>query len=109
MKIAITGKGGSGKTTISATLSRILARRGLPVIAIEGDPNPNLAQALGMNPNAELKFIPRTIVQRTETEEGAPKLVLTQPVSNIVAEYGAKAPDNVTVLSGVRIDHAGAG
>ncbi|MDQ3172407.1 MAG: ATP-binding protein, partial [Acidobacteriota bacterium] len=34
MKIAISGKGGSGKTTISATLTRILARRGLPVLAI---------------------------------------------------------------------------
>jgi CO dehydrogenase maturation factor len=45
MKSAISGKGGSGKTTIAATLTRILARRGLPVLAIDGDPNPNLMQA----------------------------------------------------------------
>src|ERR687888_605871 len=106
MKIAITGKGGSGKTTIAATLSRLLARRGAPVIAIDGDPNPNLAQALGMDTHAELKFIPRSIVQRSETEEGAPKLVVTQPVAEIVQQYGVKAPDNVTLLSGARVDHA---
>ena len=109
MKIAITGKGGSGKTTIAATLSRILARRGLPVLAIDGDPNPNLAQALGMDSHAVFDFIPRSIAQRIETEEGAPKLVLTKPVSEIVYHYGAKAPDNVTFLAGVRVDHAGAG
>ena len=38
MKIGISGKGGSGKTTISATLARVFARQGLPVLAIDGDP-----------------------------------------------------------------------
>lgn len=108
MKIAITGKGGSGKTTIAATLSRLLARRGFPVLAIDGDPNPNLAQALGLNHQA-IEFIPRNIAQRTETEEGVPRLVLTKPVSEVVAQYGVQAPDNVTFLAGVRVDHAGAG
>ena len=42
MKIGISGKGGSGKTTISATLARVFARQGFPVLAIDGDPNPNL-------------------------------------------------------------------
>ena len=36
MKIGISGKGGSGKTTISATLARVFARQGLPVLAIDG-------------------------------------------------------------------------
>jgi len=54
MKIAISGKGGSGKTTISATLIRLIARRGLSVLAIDGDPNPNLIQALGVGPGVEL-------------------------------------------------------
>ncbi|MDQ3912794.1 MAG: AAA family ATPase, partial [Actinomycetota bacterium] len=50
MKIAVAGKGGSGKTTIAATLARVLARRGHRVTAIDGDPNPNLGVALGMSP-----------------------------------------------------------
>ena len=43
MKIATVGKGGSGKTTVAGTLARILAGEGCKVLAIDGDPNPNLA------------------------------------------------------------------
>ncbi len=106
MKIAISGKGGSGKTTISATLTRILARRGLPVLAIDGDPNPNLSQALGAGDGEP---IPRSVVERREDESGASRLVLTKPVAEIVNQYGLKAPDGVTVLVGSRVDHPGAG
>ncbi len=109
MKIAISGKGGSGKTTISATLTRLLARRGLPVLAIDGDPNPNLAQALGITNALNAKAIPRSVVQRHEGENGETRMVLTTPVSEIVKEYGLKGPDGVTVLIGTGVDHAGAG
>ncbi|MCA1592660.1 MAG: AAA family ATPase [Acidobacteria bacterium] len=109
MKIAVSGKGGSGKTTISATLTRLLARRGLPVLAIDGDPNPNLLQALGVGPGVEIESIPRSIVERREDETGATRHVLTRPVAEIIGQYGLKAPDGVTVLVGTRVDHAGAG
>ncbi|MDQ3667469.1 MAG: AAA family ATPase [Acidobacteriota bacterium] len=109
MKIAISGKGGSGKTTISATLTRILARRGLPVLAIDGDPNPNLIQALGLGPGVEAEAVPRNVVERREDEAGQARHVLTTTVADIVSHYGLKAPDGVTVLVGTRVDHAGAG
>lgn len=109
MKIAISGKGGSGKTTISATLTRILARRGLPVLAIDGDPNPNLSQALGISGNVDAQAIPRGLVERREDESGASRHVLTRLVAEIIEQYGLKAPDGVTVLVGTRVDHAGAG
>ncbi|HKZ78794.1 MAG TPA: AAA family ATPase [Pyrinomonadaceae bacterium] len=108
MKIAITGKGGSGKTTIAATLTRILARRGLPVLAIDGDPNPNLIQALG-GVAGDVAPVPRSIVERREDEEGQTRLVLKKSLQEIVGEYGQKAADNVTVLVGARVDHPGAG
>ncbi|MEV0636776.1 ATP-binding protein [Streptomyces sp. NPDC050619] len=47
MRIAFVGKGGSGKTTLSALFSRQLARSGAPVLAIDGDINQHLAEALG--------------------------------------------------------------
>ena len=109
MKIAISGKGGSGTTTISATIARLLARRGLPVLAIDGDPNPNLIQALGAGNDVAVAPVPRSVVERREDETGATRLVLTKPVPEIVAEYGLKAPDGVTVIVGTGVDHAGAG
>ena len=66
MKIAITGKGGVGKTSIAAGLALILKKQGSKVIAIDADPDANLATALGIperpQPIAELKKI---ILERT--------------------------------------------
>ncbi|CAN5463132.1 hypothetical protein BH20ACT18_BH20ACT18_09690 [soil metagenome] len=43
MNVAVVGKGGCGKTSISGTMARVLARRGHPVLAVDGDPQPNPA------------------------------------------------------------------
>lgn len=47
MKIAISGKGGTGKTTVAALLARALVARGRRVLAVDADPDPDLALALG--------------------------------------------------------------
>ncbi len=47
-KLAVCGKGGVGKTTFSSVLSYVLARKGREVFAIDADPNPTLAEALGI-------------------------------------------------------------
>ncbi|MET7488936.1 ATP-binding protein [Streptomyces sp. NPDC005538] len=46
MRVAFVGKGGSGKTTLSALFARHLARSGAPVLALDGDINQHLAEAL---------------------------------------------------------------
>ena len=47
MKLAVTGKGGVGKTTISSSLATLFARSGARVIAVDADPDSNLASTLG--------------------------------------------------------------
>ena len=74
-KIAITGKGGVGKTTLAGLLSRIYAAEGHPVLAIDADPDANLASSLGfpqaladqVEPIAEMKDL---IEERTGAKPG---------------------------------------
>jgi CO dehydrogenase maturation factor len=56
MKIAVTGKGGVGKSTLTAALALLLAQKGRKVLAIDADPDANLASALGI-PLADQKGI----------------------------------------------------
>ena len=62
MRIATVGKGGSGKTTLAGTLARMLASRQEKILAIDGDPNPNLALTLGITREdaGHINFIPHT-------------------------------------------------
>lgn len=73
MKLAVSGKGGVGKTTFSALLARTLSDRGKTVLAIDADPDANLAAALGIadadkiTPIAEMKEL---IFERTGAKPG---------------------------------------
>lgn len=64
MKIAITGKGGVGKTTLTALLAQAYADRGRQVLAADADPSPCLAGALGFP--AELRARLRPIAEMDE-------------------------------------------
>lgn len=110
LRVAIAGKGGSGKTTIAGTLARLLAARGRPVLAVDGDTNPNLAQTLGLAPDAtpELTALPGDLLKRVEDEGGA-RTVLAVPAQEVLARYGRDIDLNVRLLVMGRVDHAGAG
>ena len=74
-KIAITGKGGVGKTTLTALLSYVYTQRGQDVIAIDADPAGNLGLAFGLpaNLDAELQPIAEMddlIYERTGAQKG---------------------------------------
>lgn len=58
MKIAVTGKGGVGKTTLAGTLARLFAAEGHKVLAVDADPDANLASAVGIPEEIYLKITP---------------------------------------------------
>ena len=58
MKIAISGKGGVGKSTVAAALALTLANQGQRVLALDADPDANLASALGMSDKLQDGIIP---------------------------------------------------
>ncbi|MGZ5472133.1 MAG: nucleotide-binding protein, partial [Nitrososphaeraceae archaeon] len=58
MKIAISGKGGVGKTTLAACLAKYYAQKNYKVIAVDADPDANLASALGLEYEKASKIIP---------------------------------------------------
>lgn len=58
MKLAISGKGGVGKTTLSALLAQYYADQGKDVLAVDADPSPCLAGALGLPDDLRAKLSP---------------------------------------------------
>ena len=107
LRVAVAGKGGAGKTTFSATLARLMARRGKRVIVIDGDSNPNVAVALGVDREeaGAIEPLPTTLISRRLTGGTA----LKDPVETVIKEYGAKAPDDVDVLMMAMPSHADEG
>ncbi len=75
MKLAISGKGGVGKTTFAALISQVYADQGRQVLAVDADPSPCLAGALGFPPEARARLHPISemddlIYERTGAKPG---------------------------------------
>ncbi len=95
MKIAISGKGGVGKTLLASVLSKIFAESGYSVIAIDADPDANLAATLGfpqaeeVTPISEMKEL---IEERTGARPGqsAPYFKLNPKVDDIPEKYALR-------------------
>jgi CO dehydrogenase maturation factor len=74
MKIAISGKGGVGKTTLAGVMARILADQGKKVLAIDADPDSNLASAIGLPKETLTKLSPiASMTSLIEERTGAKK------------------------------------
>lgn len=106
LRIAVAGKGGAGKTTLSATLSRLVARQGRSVLVIDADSNPNVAVALGISQVAAAAINPLPMGLVSRRLDGA---ALNDPVSTIVERFGARGPDGVAVVHMAMPAHADEG
>jgi CO dehydrogenase maturation factor len=117
IRIVIAGKGGVGKTSLTAILAHLFSRRGLRVLAVDGDPQQNLAVTLGIPPENVGQIVP--VSKSTEylrEKIGAGQdispgglLTLNPDVSDIIDRFSIPVADNLRllVMGGVRMAGAG--
>src|SRR5215468_5622721 len=100
MKIAIAGKGGSGKTTIAGILTRLLARRGHEVWAIDADSNPNLGVTIGVAEETRKKIKPLEggILTKTTDEKGQQTMRLSISPRKVSQKFGLPVAERLTLL-----------
>ena len=116
MKVAVSGKGGTGKTTITALLARTFMKRGYKVLAIDADPNANLALSLGIPQEKAENITPISenldlIEEKTGVRpESYGKIFrLSFRVDDIVEKFCVKSPVGVHLLVMGAVRSAGQG
>jgi CO dehydrogenase maturation factor len=115
MKLAISGKGGVGKSTISAALALLLAERGARVVAVDADPVANLATALGLSAEQQAGIVP--IAERIaliEERTGAKvsqygQVFKLNPVVSDIADHDAVRHRGVALLVLGAVQRGGGG
>ncbi|MBI5301737.1 MAG: AAA family ATPase [Chloroflexi bacterium] len=111
MRVAVSGKGGSGKTTIAGILARVMARDGHKVLAIDADPSPNMAVVMGVprEQAAQVNVIPREMAEWRQDDHGRAYVHLREPLDQIAEQYGWHVPDGIRLLVTGQITEAGVG
>jgi len=113
MKIAVSGKGGVGKTLVAGVLATFFAEKGFKVLAIDADPSPNLALTLGISPDEAKKIVPiseNTQLIESKTKTDYPGVYrLSFSVDDIVKVFSVKSPFGVNMLVMGTVRSAGTG
>ena len=113
MKLAITGKGGVGKTTLSSTLARLYADEGRTVLAADVDPDANLGLALGLTQEEVDQIIPiskmRTLVEERTGATASNKFFKLNPQVADIPDTFSKDINGVKLLVMGTVDVGGSG
>ena len=113
MKLAITGKGGVGKTTLASTLARLYADEGRTVLAADVDPAANLGLALGLPQEEVDSIVPiskmRTLVEERTGANEANKFFKLNPYVADIPEKYARDINGVKLLVMGTVDVGGSG
>lgn len=116
-RIVVVGKGGVGKTTVTALLARLLARDGAQVIAIDADEQRNLGATLGIDLKTLAGIVPVSsagdyVQEKTGARpgEGAGGMLRLNPdTSDIIDRLSGAAPDGIRLLVMGGVQRAGGG
>ena len=113
MKVAVTGKGGVGKTTFSAILARLYAEEGKSVLAADVDPDANLGLALGFSEEELDAITPISkmadLAKERTGASGAGKFFKLNPKVDDIPEKFARTRNGVKLLVMGTVDVAGGG
>ena len=113
MKVAITGKGGVGKTTLSSTLARLYADEGRTVLAADVDPDANLGLALGLSQEEVDAIVPiskmRSLVEERTGASDASRFYKLNPYVADIPEKYSRDINGVKLLVMGTVDVGGSG
>jgi len=111
MKIAISGKGGVGKTTIMALLAGECRKQGREVLVIDADPSPHMAETLGFKDTAKIKPIAdmtKLLAERAGKTEGSPFYNLNPDVNDLLQDFMIKHDGlRLMVLGAIQVAEGG--